>query len=193
MFLLHKPTEQEISAFIAVQQPGRLSYEPPGMTKNSPAPGYNIDHNRVQLGSGEKTFNIAIAALRRWQMFDLQWLKLCWPDTPIEVGSVVAIVVSYLGCWSLNACRIVYVVETHDEIERYGFAYGTLQEHAERGEERFMVEWDKRDDSVWYDIFAISKPGPLARLGYPFARRLQKRFAEDSKEAMKRASRESGD
>jgi uncharacterized protein (UPF0548 family) len=92
----------------------------------------------------------------------------------------------------MNACRIVYLVEENSAHEKYGFAYGTLSEHAERGEERFTVEWNKQDDSVWYDIFAISKPGPLAKLAYPYARRLQKRFAEDSKKAMRRAVSEEG-
>jgi uncharacterized protein (UPF0548 family) len=72
-------------------------------------------------------------------------------------------------------------------VEKFGFAYGTLAEHAERGEERFLVEWHQDDDTVWYDLLAFSKPGPMARVGYPLARRLQKRFARDSKEAMKRA------
>jgi hypothetical protein len=83
------------------------------------------------------------------------------------------------------ACRIVYVV---DEADRFGFAYGTLPAHAETGEERFTVEWDEQDDAVWYDILAFSLPQQLlARLGYPFARRLQKRFARDSPAAMLRA------
>jgi uncharacterized protein (UPF0548 family) len=60
-------------------------------------------------------------------------------------------------------------------------------EHAERGEERFTVEYHSDDQSVWYDLFAFSRPGPLARLGYPVARSLQKRFARDSNLAMRRA------
>lgn len=187
MFLLHKPSGQEIESFIIAQRDAKFSYAPLGITKTPPTSGYNIDHTRVQIGVGEEAFNTAVVALRKWKMFDSQWLILCWDNIPIEVGSVVAIVVSHLGCWSMNACRIVYVVEEDNEFERYGFAYGTLQEHAERGEERFIVEWNKRDDSVWYDIFAVSKPGPLAKLGYFYARGLQKRFAEDSKNAMKKA------
>jgi uncharacterized protein (UPF0548 family) len=138
----------------------------------------------VQLGSGRESFKAAVAAIKQWKMFDCDLTKLCWNHTPIEPGSTVAIVVKHLGFWSMNACRIVYVME---EDERYGFAYGTLAEHAERGEERFMVEWNREDDSVWYDLLAISKPGPLATLGYPYARRLQKKFAQESKQAMKRA------
>ena len=69
----------------------------------------------------------------------------------------------------------------------FGFAYGTLPDHAESGEEKFIVEWNEADDAVCYDILAFSRPNHfLARLGYPLIRRLQKRFAQDSAAAMKR-------
>lgn len=90
----------------------------------------------------------------------------------------------------MNACRIVYVVDEEDPVKRFGFAYGTMAEHAESGEERFTVEWDRDEDTVWYDILAFSHPrNLLARLGYPLSRLLQKRFAEDSKAAMLEAVR----
>ena len=117
-------------------------------------------------------------------MFDLGWVQLCFDETPIEAGATVAIVVNHLGFWSMNACRIVYVI---DEQEKYGFAYGTLTEHAEIGEERFMVAGDRQSDAVWYDLLAYSKPVLMARFGYPIARKLQKKFAAGSKDAMKRA------
>jgi len=120
-------------------------------------------------------------------MFDISRIELCWPDTPIEAGNTVAVLVSHYGFRSLNACRIVYVLEEHGELEKFGFAYGTLPSHAERGEERFTVEYHEWDQSVWYDIFAFSRPGPLARLAYPLARALQFRFARDSKAAMFKA------
>ena len=92
------------------------------------------------------------------------------------------------GHWWLNACRIVYVVDEEGPVTRFGFAYGTLPQHAESGEERFTVEWREADGAVWYDILAFSRPRQLlARAGYPFARRLQKRFARDSAAAMQRA------
>jgi len=70
-------------------------------------------------------------------------------------------------------------------VKRFGFAYGTLEEHAESGEERFTVEWNRDEDKVWYDILAFSRPRQmLAKLGYPLSRLLQKRFAEGSKAAM---------
>ena len=71
-------------------------------------------------------------------------------------------------------------------MKRFGFGYGTLPGHAERGEERFGVEWNcGLDGSVYYDVFAFSRPKhPLAWSGYPFARLLQKRFRRDSTRAM---------
>jgi len=130
-------------------------------------------------------------AIRAWQMFNLPWVRLYWPTTPIRVGETVAVLVRHFGFYSLNATRIVYVVdEERPQARSYGFAYGTLAEHAERGEERFTIEWDLSDGRVWYAILAFSRPQKtLARLGYPLSRMLQKRFAEASKAAMVAASR----
>jgi uncharacterized protein (UPF0548 family) len=97
----------------------------------------------------------------------------------------------HFGFFSLNACRIVYVVDekgSNGGICRFGFAYGTLPEHAESGEERFTVEWNHASEEVWYDIFAFSRPRhALPRIGYPLARSLQRKFAAGSKQAMRKA------
>ena len=149
--------------------------------------GYVVDHNRIRLGMGEETFVRAVEALRGWRMFDVGWVRVCWPGTPVETGSTVAVLGSHYGFWSLNACRIVYLVEEANGVRRSGFAYGTLPEHAEAGEERFTIEWNP-DDEVWYDLYAFSKPNnALARIGKPFARGLQRRFARGSLRAMKQA------
>jgi uncharacterized protein (UPF0548 family) len=143
-----------------------------------------VDHTRIKLGEGDKVFSAARAALERWEQFRLGWVEAWPPDTPIQTGQVVAVIARLYGLWWVNACRIVYVVK---EERQFGFAYGTLPEHAESGEERFTVDW-QQDNAVWYDILAFSRPQQLlARLGYPLARRLQKRFARNSAAAMRRA------
>ena len=115
-------------------------------------------------------------------MFGMSWVTLTHSDTPIVVGRNVAIMIEHFGFYSLNAARIVYVINDKD---RFGFAYGTLKEHGEIGEERFSVEFDEEKGEVWYDIYAFSRPGSLlAKLGYPLTRYLQKSFAQDSKIAM---------
>jgi uncharacterized protein (UPF0548 family) len=95
----------------------------------------------------------------------------------------VGVLGRHFGLWSLNACRIVYVIEEEASLlKRYGFAFGTLPAHVERGEERFTVEWHRADDSVWYEVFALAHP--LARVGPPFVRLVQRRFAAASLQAM---------
>ncbi|MGH7818386.1 MAG: DUF1990 family protein [Candidatus Binatia bacterium] len=188
MLRLRKPSDEEARAFVAAQRGEPFSYAEVGCTRAAPPPGFVVDHNRMKLGHGEDAFRRAVAALRRWEMFRLGWVELLWPDAPIEEGTVVGVRVSLLGLWSLNACRIVYTIDRKEPPRTIGFAYGTLQAHAESGEERFSVEWHATDDSVWYDILACSRPGHvLTKLGYPVARALQRRFARDSLAAMSRA------
>lgn len=56
-----------------------------------------------------------------------------------------------------------------------------LPGHVESGEERFLIEWDRTINQVFYDILAFSKPNHmLTRLGYPFVRQRQNRFGRDS-------------
>ena len=147
-----------------------------------------MDHNRVRLGADEEAFARAVEALRGWRMFDLGWVRLCWPDAPLEVRTTVAVLGGHYGFWSLNACRIVYRIEEDEGVRRFGFAYGTLPEHAASGEERFVGEWDLGEGSVWYELYAFSKPGSaLTKIGRPLVRGLQRRFARDSMRAMARA------
>jgi uncharacterized protein (UPF0548 family) len=189
MFSTSKPTPTAIAAFLATQHDQSLSYPNHGASREQiPPPGFTADHNRIQLGTGPATYDRAKSAIREWKMFHMPWVHLCFPNTPIEPGATVAVLVSHLGFWSLNPCRIVYVIEEHAPIEKFGFAYGTLPAHAERGEERFTVEFNPADQSVWYDLYAFSRPSALARIAYPFTRHLQKRFATDSKSAMFRAA-----
>lgn len=130
----------------------------------------------------------AVAAINRWEMFNLGWIELLWPEAPVELGTTVAVLARHLGFWSLNACRIVMVIEKGGPDREYGFVYGTLPDHAERGRERFTVQWNRGSNKVFYDILAYSRPNKLlARLGYPFTRALQKRFARDSMQAILRA------
>lgn len=188
MFLFRQPTQDDLRQFLETQRNLPFSYEAVGASQHVPPQGYVVDHNRVMLGQGQEAFTQAVVALRRWTMFDIGWVSLCWPDAPIEIGTTVGVLAHLPGCWSLNACRIVYLVDEDGPVRRYGFAYGTLPEHAERGEERFLIEWNRQDNTVWYDLLAFSQPNqPLVKLGFPVARLLQKRFAHASKQAMARA------
>lgn len=155
MFMMRRPSRALINKFLSSQRNKGFSYAEIGATRSGVPAGYTVDHNRVTLGSGAAVFSRAAECLRVWQMFKIDWIELFQRDARIEVDATVAVLVRHFGFWSLNACRVVYIFE---EERRYGFAYGTLRDHAEHGEERFSVEWSSEDDSVCYDILAFSRP-----------------------------------
>lgn len=188
MLFVSQPTRQQVQQFIEAQRPLALTYRGVGQTVGTPPAGYVVDRTRTRLGAGRDVFERARSALAQWKHFELGWLHASLPRTPLEAGQVVAVTAHLGPVWWLNACRIVYVIDEQKPIRQFGFAYGTLPDHAESGEERFLLEWDPRDDQVWYDILAFSRPRhPLARLGYPIVRRMQKRFGRDSAAAMRAA------
>ena len=189
MITLRKPSTETVRAFLASQSGLDFSYPEVGATATQPPSGYSVDHTRIRLGEGEAVFAAAKAALGRWEQFNLGWVQAWSPDDSIGVGGLVGVTGRAVGMWWLNACRVVYVVDERDgPVTRFGFAYGTLPDHAESGEERFLIEWDRAGGGVWYDILAFSRPSQfLARLGHPWVRRLQKRFGRDSSQAMARA------
>ena len=192
MFTLQKPTFQDVQEYLWQQRNLPLAYEHPRATLSELPADYDCDRHRVRLGIGRRCFLAARRAMEQWKMFPLPIAELFWPG-PIEVGTVVGILIRTPGLWSLNPCRIVYVlqdtVQEHGfPIDRYGFAYGTLADHVERGEVRFAVEYRRQDESVWYEIYSFSKPQHwLARATYPYCRWKQSRFRTLSGRAMQQA------
>lgn len=193
MFSFRKPKDREIRDYLSQRAAASFSYDCAGCTRNEmiSRPGWNIDHERVLLGRGEEVFRRASVAIEQWQMFPQQIAKLCWPEMPRE-GLVVGVLywAAPVRMWILFPARVVYLIRDTIQrdgrpIERFGFAYGTLPDHPERGEERFLVEWDQSDDSIWYDLYVFSQPAHwLARLGYPYTRWEQASFRRLSGRAM---------
>ena len=186
MLLLKEPSREQIENLLAAYRQTPFTYPDVGASSGAPPAGWRVDHNRVRLGTGQALFERARAGFDRWAMFEVGWMRLCWPSTPLAAGSTVALLASLPGLWSLNLCRVVYTIDDDDgRVRRRGFAYGTLGLHEASGEERFLLEWDRADDSVHYDVLAFSRPYSwLARLGYPVARLFQRRFGRASKRAM---------
>jgi uncharacterized protein (UPF0548 family) len=185
MVSLRRPSTETIREFLAWQSKLGFTYMAAGATGGETPAGYVVDRTRISLGRGEEVFTRAKAVLERWGQFDLGWVEAWSPATPLRTGEVVAVMARRFGLWWLSACRIVSVVDEAGPIRRFGFAYGTLPDHAGTGEERFLLEWDRASGEVWYDILAFSRPRWLvARLGYPYMRRLQRRFGRESAAAM---------
>ena len=148
----------------------------------------DVEETTVAIGHGLADFERARAALIAWQQFNIGWIATFPRHAPVASGTVVAVLMRHLGLWSLNGCRVLYGVGGPDDAARFGFAYGTLTNHAESGEELFEVFMDPQTGNVMYRIRAISWPqAMLARVGQPIVRVLQARFRRHSVEAMKRA------
>ncbi|HLM62131.1 MAG TPA: DUF1990 domain-containing protein [Pyrinomonadaceae bacterium] len=184
MFTLFEPSDERIKEFLAQQRELPFSYREVGASQIEIPSGYPINHHRIQLGAGSDAFAAAKDAIRRWTMYKLGWTRLYPATTPIAAGEVVCVIVNHGFCWSLNPCRIVYVLEESEVIERFGFAFGTLPGHSEEGEERFTVE-RRSDDSVWFELLSFARAHHiLARIGFPFVPLFQNKFARDSQRAM---------
>jgi uncharacterized protein (UPF0548 family) len=174
MFFARRPSPEALARWLAEQAAAPV---PPSLA----SAGYTVDDHRVHLGDDRACFARARDALRRWDQFRLGWVDIVPRTPPVRVGITVGVLVRHLGFWSLNASRIVSVI---DEPDRFGFAYRTLADHAVDGDERFLVERGA-DGGVVYAVRARSRPRHvLAWLGYPFARLVQRRFARDSMRAL---------
>lgn len=185
-----KPTPESIAAFIRSQHGAPLSYDFATLSQSIPSaktpPGYVLDQRREIIGSRPDQWERAKEAIRQWVMFQNGWTELHAPDGPPRVDNVVGMLTQMGGLWWLNLCRVLYVIDETKPLKRFGFGYGTLFSHVERGEERFLVEQDA-DGNIWYDLAAFSRPRhPLARLAFPLTRRVQLQFGVDSMQAMRK-------
>lgn len=185
MQFIRKPSGETLQQFLERQKSNNFSYPEVGFTNRSAdVPGYDNDFNKVQLGTGNAAFLAACEAIRTWKMFPGGWARIEPVGAAMQKGKTLTMIVHLFGLHWVNACRIVY---TLNEERRFGFAYGTLPGHIEYGEELFSVEW-RKDDTVWYVLKAFSRPRLwVVKLGYPIARRLQRRFVRESQLAMKEA------
>ncbi|MGK0360732.1 MAG: hypothetical protein ACI9U2_003046 [Bradymonadia bacterium] len=176
------PDAPQIEACRRASRGESVRYSDIGASLQMRAPkGFVVTQSRQRLPDG--SFEAAKAALDDFAMFP-SWVR---PHGSSRLDAVVVVIVQ-LGVSLINLCRVVRRVDTP---ERYGFAYGTLNCHAECGEEAFMIE--QRGDEVWYSVFSFSRPARAwLWLGYPLIRLLQHRFVRDSCAAMDAAVRSAG-
>jgi uncharacterized protein (UPF0548 family) len=116
---------------------------------------------------GPEAFDRAVGAIHDWAVHRGAGLLVA-ADGPIAVGTNVALVAPLPVGYVDAPCRIVAVV---NEPDRFGFAYGTLSNHPEQGEESFIVT---RNGTVEFVIETVSRPvHPAARVVPFVADRLQ--------------------
>ena len=182
MISFRLPDADRMARLLEAHSEAPFSYPDVGATQGVIPPRYNVDRSAAVIGKGNAAFESAKQAIRNWAPFRLPWIRV-FPQAAPRKGVVAAVVARLFGFWWTNISRVVYTI---DEPNAFGFAYGTLQFHAEIGEELFLVERSPESEEVTYRILAFSRPRhPLARIGYPLSRAAQRRFRTDSIETMR--------
>ena len=106
-------------------------------------------------------------------------------DARVDENETVILLLRAAGLCAPAPCRVVYVV---DEADQFGFAYGTLPGHPEMGEVAFMVS--KAAEEITFRVLSFSRTvDPLARLGTPLTRWVQKRVTRQYLTALAQAAR----
>jgi uncharacterized protein (UPF0548 family) len=149
-----------------------VTYPEVGLTRSSTLPvGYTHDKVGLQIGQGDVDWERAKDAIRSWKAHAHAGIAITPSDARIQEGATILASRTFGPVTIVAPCRIVYVTE---EATRFGFAYGTLPGHPERGEEAFHVILGD-DGTVTAEIVAFSRPDDLAtRLIGPIARMIQK-------------------
>ncbi|MEM8904134.1 MAG: DUF1990 domain-containing protein [Actinomycetota bacterium] len=169
---LRRPSTEQLEQLLSEQDGLDVTYAEVGATLGPPPAGYHHLRAERTLGADAGDFRRGADAIRDWAAHRAMSMLLA-PSTPtLDEGSTMAFALPLAGAWVSGACRIVRVVDTDVS---FGFAYGTLPHHPERGEEAFLVH--RRDDgTVVFEIVAFSRPATLpTRLLGPIGRRLQRR------------------
>jgi uncharacterized protein (UPF0548 family) len=147
-----------------------LTYEPVGISAmTAPPQGYRLERWSRPLGRGDEVFERASDALRHWRVHEGAGLVV-EAGGPLAVGTVVAMAAPLPVGFVEVVCRVVDVTHSHDQ---FRFAYGTLPNHPEQGEESFTAVRSD-DGTINFEIVAVSRHRQLLARAFPaVARRLQ--------------------
>jgi len=161
----------EVDRLLAAARAAAPTYDHVGSTLDPArraAPVVRVRHRTV--GRGPTAFEAARQALRTW-VPQLGIGATVEPEGQAVVTGATVLVVLRRGPLHVVAPdRIVGVV---DEPRRFGYAYGSLPGHPERGEESFVVE-HLDDDTVRATIRVQAGPGTLpAHVVAPLVRAVQ--------------------
>lgn len=183
MLTLHQPDETALAALVARDHDAPLSYTAGLLQLVDSERWWFVDRHSEVVGHGTADFELAKEALRQWTQFRMPWTVPALPVATLAVGSTAGYSARAVGVWWSYCCQIL---STIDEPNQFGFVYGTVRGHAERGEERFLVAHDAATDEVTYQLFAMSRPGRwFTWCGLPVGRLTQAKFRRGSSEAVR--------
>jgi uncharacterized protein (UPF0548 family) len=174
-----RPSNVQLAALAIAASTDPFTYTEVGATSRGERPaGYLHDAVSAVIGDAAH-FDEAVERLRSWQAHRGSGIELAATGDLVP-GTTVALAAPVLGVWVVATCRVVYVEE---DVDRFAWAYGTLPEHPEQGEERFELR--REDGATVFAIDAFSRPRHwLVRAVSPVARRQQVRATANYLRAM---------
>lgn len=173
MLRVRRPSREDIDRLLAEATAAGPTYPEVGATRDGPLPaGYRHDAAERRLGRGVDVLERAVAALRAWHAQIGSGAQVFPEGARVGEEDTVVLLIRVAGLWATFPCRVVYLDEGADG---FAFAYGTLPGHPEKGEVAFRVECEEGGDVVFRVVSFSRTVDPLARLGSPVARIIQKR------------------
>jgi uncharacterized protein (UPF0548 family) len=157
---------------VEVLQNAQPTYSDLGVTIAGGRPeGFHNDRYETDLGHGREIFERAVMGLKAWEAHRLPGVRVFPKGQEIRSGATVVVTLGTSLLALAAPCRIVSVI---DDETHWGFAYGTLPGHPERGEEAFVVSIAS-DETVRFEVSAFSRPDDaLVRLSGPIGRAFQR-------------------
>jgi hypothetical protein len=187
---------------------GRGVTVPEASLEDPPAgSGWVVDDHAFPLGREEPgapapdgPFGVARELVRAYAFADPRLISALYdPRDPLERRNML-LRGRFLGLtWHLGVRVVRVTQDVVDEgghpVDRWGWAYRTLEGHLEMGQMDFWVVKDRVTGEVGFRIHAVSRPAripnPIVRLGFRlFGRGLQLRFARTAGARMQALVRE---
>ena len=151
---VRRPSGRDLHRWLVRAHDQEVTYAEVGETGASVLPpGYRHERVSVSVGQGDTAFARCRQAIKMWQGHRYVGATLA-PATPeIAVGVDVIVCLQIGPMFVVAPCRIVVVT---DEADVFGFSYGTLPGHPERGEEAFHA---RRTEGG--EVTSRSRPSPV--------------------------------
>ena len=148
-------------------------------------PATTTASGRRRSAPGRAAFDRAAAAIFDWRLQRGTGLRVRAGGRRREAGAVVVLTAGLPWFGYDIPCRVVWAQTEGDE---QGFGYGRLPGHPESGEECFVVTLRPDGDVVFTTRVFSRLATPLARLGGPVSRMIQRAATEGYGAAAKRAA-----
>ncbi len=125
-----------------------VTYDHVGSTIEPERWPLRTNHSRsITIGHGQAMFEAACEGLRRWECHRGIGAFVVPDSAPLTLGTTLLVTLRLGPVSIIVPDRIVAVVDVTTQSAEgthrtFGFAYGTIEGHQERGEESYLVEID---------------------------------------------------